>query len=142
MLETVSNVISNTNSDLSADNGVSSSTIIQSMEDQVQTTLQQEGQLSIQEENVHVEGVSVDPMLASNGFSFVSAQQPGHIPSPDVEGTSLVGTKVMTFANASEIPQDLDVVASIRLPANIVDLIQSASGKYIPALFCRLFFLS
>ena len=52
-----------------------------------------------------------------------SDQTPGQA-SPQ-EGT-LSGTEVKTFMNTSQIPKN--VVASIRLPANIVDLLQSANG--------------
>ena len=126
VLETVNNVIVSYEPDLdSPDGGVSSSAIVQSVETQVTQTLQQEGKVGIQQDTIHVEAVSLDPMLASNGLSFVSIQYAGQV-QPQ-EGT-LDGTQVMTFLNSKDIPRDIDVLASIRLPGNIADLLQSANG--------------
>ena len=126
MLEAVNNVIVSYEPDLdSPDDGVSSSAIVQSVETQISLTLRQEGKVSIQQATIHVEAVSLDLMLASNGLSFASIQRAGR--APPHEGT-LDGTEVITFSNGTDIPQDIDVLASIRLPGSIVDLLQSANG--------------
>ncbi len=126
VVETVNNIIENqnTNDDLANDNGVSSSAIVQSVEAQISSTLQQEGMISIQQPTIHVEGVSLDPMEANGGFSFASIQ----IPGGSQERGSLEGTEVRTFNRTSEIPQDIEVVASIQLPQNIGEILQSSTG--------------
>ncbi|XP_038059975.1 uncharacterized protein LOC119730971 isoform X2 [Patiria miniata] len=130
VIQTVSNVIMSTSqtpdSQTPEVNAGSSSAIVQSVEAQVALTLRQDGPVSIQQDTIHVEAVSLDPMQVTNGLTFVSApkQQTGQ--SSPQEG-SLVGTKVTTVVNASEVPQD--VIASIRLPANIVDLIQAGNAN-------------
>ncbi|XP_033640242.1 uncharacterized protein LOC117300656 [Asterias rubens] len=126
VVETVNNILvnQNTNDDLANDNGVSSSGIVQSVEAQISSTLQQEGMVSIQQPSLHVEGVSLDPMEANGGFSFVSVQQPG---GPQEIGT-LEGTEVKTF-NTSEIPPDIEVVASAQLPQNIGEIVRSVTGE-------------
>ncbi|XP_022088885.1 adhesion G-protein coupled receptor G6-like [Acanthaster planci] len=140
VVKTVSNVIQSvkTTPDQSVDDAGSSSAIVQSVETQVSLTLQQEGQVRIQQDTVHVEAVSLALKKASGGFSFVSTpQSPGQQDSSDgrQRGT-LTGTEVKTFENASDIPKD--VVAAIGLPANIVDLLQSSddnSSKSLRASF-------
>ncbi|XP_038058173.1 uncharacterized protein LOC119729609 isoform X2 [Patiria miniata] len=128
VIQTVSNVIMSTSqapdSQTPEVNAGSSSAIVQSVEAQVALTLRQEGPVSIQQDTIHVEAVSLPPMQVSNGLTFVSApkQQTGQ--SSPQEG-SLVGTEVTTLVNASKAPQD--VIASIRLPANIVKLIQAGN---------------
>ncbi|XP_022088720.1 uncharacterized protein LOC110978214 isoform X2 [Acanthaster planci] len=128
VVETVNNVANTAStSDSQSIDGSSSSAIIQSVENQVSLTLQQEGRVSIQEESILVEAVSVNPMEARGGLTFVSLpveQQPGQ--SLPTSG-SLAGTEVKTVLNTSEIPEQ--VVASIRLPANIVDLIQAGNDN-------------
>ncbi|XP_038051569.1 uncharacterized protein LOC119724541 [Patiria miniata] len=131
VVKTVSNVIKSTASapDSSTADAGSSSAIVHSVETQVALTLRQEGEVSIRQDTIHVEAVSLDPKRASGGFSFVSAPSSPDLPvgpGAPQEGT-LAGTEVKTFENASDIPDD--VVASIRLPANIVDLLQSSSGN-------------
>ena len=131
VVETVNNVIANaeTTSDSSVDAG-SSSAIVQSVETQVSLTLQQEGQVSIQQDTVHVEAVTLDTDQASNGLSFASIPQQSWLPGQGAtrEGT-LAGTEVKTFVNASQIPTER--LASIRLPANVIDLLHSANGRIL-----------
>ena len=128
VVQTVNNVANTASaSDGEPVDARSSTAIIQAVEEQVSLTLQQEGRVSIQEEYLHVEAVSVDPGEVGRGLRFVSVpvqQQPGQ--GPPTAG-SLEGTEVRTLLNTSEIPDD--VVASIQLPANIHDLIQAANGK-------------
>ncbi|XP_038052381.1 uncharacterized protein LOC119725091 [Patiria miniata] len=127
VLESVSNVIMNTpDSQTPNINAGNSSAIIQSVERQVSLTLRQEGQVSIRQDTIHVEAVSLDPVQSRNGLSFVSVRQPGQ-GSPQ-EG-SLVGTEIKTFMDAYEIPKGIDVVASVQLPRNIVDSIRSADNN-------------
>ncbi|XP_022088888.1 uncharacterized protein LOC110978300 isoform X2 [Acanthaster planci] len=140
VVKTVSNVIQGvkTAPDQSVDDAGSSSAIVQSVETQVSLTLQQEGQVRIRQDTVHVEAVSLDAEKASGGFSFVSTPQPpGQQDSSDgPQKGSLAGTEVKTFENASDIPKD--VVAAIRLPASIVDFLQSSddnSSKPLRASF-------
>ncbi|XP_038051797.1 adhesion G-protein coupled receptor G6-like [Patiria miniata] len=121
VIQTVSNVIMSTSqtpdSQTPEVNAGSSSAIVQSVEAQVSLTLRQEGPVSIQQDTIHVEAVSLDQMQVSNGLTFVSAPEQETGQSSPQEG-SLVGTKVTTLVNASdEVPQD--VIASIRLPASI-----------------------
>ncbi|XP_038047601.1 adhesion G-protein coupled receptor G6-like [Patiria miniata] len=121
VIQTVSNVIMSTSQTPDSQTpevyAGSSSAIVQSVEAQVSLTLRQEGPVSIQQDTIHVEAVSLDPMLVSNGLTFVSAPEQESGQSSPQEG-SLVGTKVTTLLNASDdVPQD--VIASIRLPANI-----------------------
>ena len=130
MLEAVNNVVLNNafNPD-SPDDDVSSSAIVQSVQTQVSLTLHQEGSISIKEDTVHVEAISRDPELASNGLIFASVRQETGQGQAPQEGT-LDGTEVKTFDNTSDIPSDADILASIRLPGNIGDLLSSATGKY------------
>ncbi|XP_038051810.1 deleted in malignant brain tumors 1 protein-like [Patiria miniata] len=130
VLKTVSNVImsvaetpNSQTPDISAE---SSSDIIQSVESQVSLTLRQEREVSIRQDTIHVEAVSLDPMQARNGLSFVSVRQPGQ-GSPQ-EG-SLVGTEVQTIMGSNEIPKGIDVLASVQLPGSILHLIQSADNN-------------
>ena len=127
VLETVNNVIANadTTSDTSPDAG-SASAIVQSVETQVSLTLQQEGQVSIQQDTVHVEAVTLDPEQASDGLSFVSLRQSDRGSQP--EGT-LAGSEVQTFEDAGDIPTDVVVLASARLPGNIMSAINPADSK-------------
>ena len=127
VVETVNNVIANaeTTSDSSVDAG-SSSAIVQSVETQVSLTLQQEGQVSIQQDKVHVEAVTLDPEQASTGLSFVSLRQSDQGSQP--EGT-LAGSEVKTFGDTKEIPTDAVVLASARLPGNIMSVLNPADGK-------------
>ncbi|XP_038052395.1 adhesion G-protein coupled receptor G6-like [Patiria miniata] len=129
VLETVNNVIMSggetPDSQAPDFNGSSSSAIIQSLESQVSLSLRQEGNFSIRQDTIHVEAVSLDPTLAQNGLSFVSVRHPGQ-GSPQ-EG-SLVGTEVQTFMDSSNIPLSIDVLASVQLPRNIIDLIQSSDS--------------
>ncbi|XP_038052393.1 deleted in malignant brain tumors 1 protein-like [Patiria miniata] len=129
VLKTVSNVIMSVGKtpdsqtpDINAGN---SSAIIQSVEHQVSLTLRQEGKLSIRQDTIHVEAVSVDPTLAQNGLSFVSVRHPGQ-GSPQ-EG-SLVGTEVQTFMDSNNIPLGIDVLASVQLPGKIIDSIESSDS--------------
>ncbi|XP_038051809.1 uncharacterized protein LOC119724704 [Patiria miniata] len=128
VIQTVSNVIMSTSqtpdSQTPEVNAGSSSAIVQSVEAQVSLTLRQEGPVRIQQDTIHVEAVRLDPMLVTNGLTFVSApkQQTGQ--SSPQEG-SLVGTEVTTVVNASVVPQD--VIASIQLPASIVKKIQAGN---------------
>ncbi|XP_038051570.1 uncharacterized protein LOC119724542 [Patiria miniata] len=128
VIQTVSNVIMSTSqtpdSQTPEVNAGSSSAIVQSVEAQVSLTLRQEGHFSVQQDTIHVEAVSLDPVQASNGLTFVSAPQQQTGQSSPQDG-SLAGTKVTTTVNASEVPHD--VIASIRLPANIVDLLQAGN---------------
>ncbi|XP_071797059.1 uncharacterized protein [Asterias amurensis] len=126
VIETVSNVIINAKETQDSPDSKSSSAIIQSVEAQVSLTLQQEGEVSIQQDTIHVEAVSIDPIDASNGFSFASVQQETAGSRSPQEG-SLDGTEIKTFTNASEIPND--VVASIKLPANIIYLLRQAGNS-------------
>ena len=132
-METVSNVIQSAKMEpdtLSNDAG-STSAIVQSMETQISLNLQQEGEFSIQQDSVHVKAVSWDPAEATGGISFASVskkpsgREPGQVPP----GQSLSGTEVQTFTNTSQTPSD--VLASVRLPANIIDLLQSSVGKWL-----------
>ncbi|XP_033630633.1 adhesion G-protein coupled receptor G4-like isoform X2 [Asterias rubens] len=125
VIETVSNVIMNAKETQDSPDSKSSSAIIQSVEAQVSLTLQQEGKVSIQQDTIHVEAVSIDPIDASNGFSFASVQQETAGSRSPQEG-SLDGTEIKTFTNASEIPSD--VVASIKLPANIMYLLRQGNS--------------
>ncbi|XP_071797065.1 adhesion G-protein coupled receptor G7-like isoform X2 [Asterias amurensis] len=125
VIETVSNVIMNAKETQDSPDSKSSSAIIQSVEAQVSLTLQQEGKVSIQQNTIHVEAVSIDPIDASNGFSFASVQQETAGSRSPQEG-SLDGTEIKTFTNASEIPND--VVASIKLPANIIYLLRQGNS--------------
>ncbi|XP_071804174.1 uncharacterized protein [Asterias amurensis] len=124
VVETVNNILTNqnTNDDLTNDNGVSSSGIVQSVEAQISSTLQQEDTISIQQPSLHVEGVSLDPIEANGGFSFVS------VGSEESASGSLEGTEVQTFNSTSDIPEDVEVVASIQLPQNIGQLLQSVTA--------------
>ncbi|XP_033640186.1 low-density lipoprotein receptor-related protein 2-like isoform X3 [Asterias rubens] len=125
VVETVNNILTNpnTNDDLANDNGVSSSGIVQSVEAQISSTLQQEDTISIQQPSLHVEGVSLDPMEANGGYSFVS------VGSEESASGSLEGTEVQTFNSTSDIPEDVEVVASIQLPQNIGELLQSGDNS-------------
>ena len=125
VVETVSNVIVNAKETQDSPDSKSSSAIIQSVEAQVLLTLQQEGNVSIQQDAIHVEAVSIDPIDASNGFSFATAQKESAGSRPPQEG-SLDGTEIKTFTNASEVPKG--VVASIQLPANINDLLPQGNN--------------
>ncbi|XP_071797063.1 uncharacterized protein [Asterias amurensis] len=125
VIETVSNVIMNAKETQDSPDSKSSSAIIQSVEAQVSLTLQQEGKVSIQQDTIHVEAVSIDPIDASNGFSFASVQQETAGSRSPQEG-SLDGTEIKTFTNVSEIPND--VVASIKLPANIIYLLRQGNS--------------
>ena len=127
VVETVNNVIVNaeTTSDSSVDAG-SSSAIVQSVETQVSLTLQQEGRISIQQDTVHVEAVTLDPEQAGTGLSFVSLRQSDQGSQP--EGT-LAGSEVKTFGDTKEIPTDAVVLASARLPGNIMSAINPADSK-------------
>ena len=130
MLETVSNVIQNvgTTADTETQPGEidaeSSSAIVRSVETQISLTLQKEGEVSIRQDSIHVEAVSLDPMQAREGLSFLSVKnsttlEPGQGP--------LAGTKVETL-NSTVIPEDLDVLASAQLPSSIISLLQSPYG--------------
>ncbi|XP_033630594.1 uncharacterized protein LOC117292594 [Asterias rubens] len=118
VIQTVANVITNVQESQGTADSTSSSAIVKSVEQQVSLTLQQGGNVSIQQETIHVKAVSIDPQKASNGFSFASVQQESAGSRSPQEG-SLDGTEVKTFTNASEVPKD--VVASIQLPASILD---------------------
>ena len=115
-------VIINAQADSGSPVGKSSSAIIKSVETQVSLTLQQEGHVSIQEDTIHVEAVSLDPNDASNGLSFVSIQKQSTDGKESPQDSKLDNTKIKIFTNTSEIPQD-DVLASIQLPGNIIDLL-------------------
>ncbi|XP_071797056.1 uncharacterized protein [Asterias amurensis] len=133
VVETVSNVIVNAKETQDSPDSKSSSAIIQSVEAQVSLTLQQEEKVSIQQDTIHVEAVSIHPIDASNGFSFATAQKESAGSRSPQEG-SLDGTEVKTFTNASEVPKG--VVASIQLPANINDLLpQGSSTTLLQASF-------
>ncbi|XP_033630027.1 adhesion G-protein coupled receptor G4-like isoform X2 [Asterias rubens] len=118
VIQTVANVITNVQESQGTADSTTSSAIVKSVEQQVSLTLQQGGNVSIQQETIHVKAVSIDPQKASNGFSFASVQQESAGSRSPQEG-SLDGTEVKTFTNASEVPKD--VVASIQLPASILD---------------------
>ncbi len=70
--------------------------------------------------------MSIDRKEASKGFSFVSVQQESAGSRSPKEG-SLEGTEIQTFTNASEVPKE--VVASIQLPATILDLLPQSIGN-------------
>ncbi|XP_022106237.1 hyalin-like isoform X2 [Acanthaster planci] len=130
VVQTVSNVIKSTETtadsktpDINAGN---SSAIIRSVEAQVSLTLRKEGKVSIRQDKVHVEAVSLDPEKASGGFSFVSARQAGQELPRD---GSLGGAEVNTFFDTKDIPADIEVVASVRLPGNIADSIYPSDGN-------------
>ncbi|XP_038077322.1 adhesion G-protein coupled receptor G6-like [Patiria miniata] len=135
VLETVSNVIMSVgpetpDSEPTQIEAGTSSAIVKSVETQISLTLQQEGKVSIRQDSIHVEAVSLEPNLTGNGLSFVSVKQsnvtyPGQ-GSPQ-EGT-LAGTEVETL-NSSVIPRDLDVLASARLPGNIINLLPSPNAQ-------------
>ncbi|XP_038044139.1 adhesion G-protein coupled receptor G6-like [Patiria miniata] len=135
VLETVSNVIMSVgpetpDSEPTQIEAGTSSAIIQSVETQISLTLQQEGKVSIRQDSIHVEAVSLEPNQTRNGLSFMSVKQsnvtyPGQ-GSPQ-EGT-LAGTEVETLYS-SVIPEDLDVLASARLPSNIINLLPSPNAQ-------------
>ncbi|XP_022082816.1 adhesion G-protein coupled receptor G4-like [Acanthaster planci] len=116
VLEAVNNVIRAGVEADTPDSRRSSSEIVRSVEKQVALTLQEEGRVSIRQETVHVEAVSLDPEENRDGFSFASVRKPG--PGTTEKG-SLVGTAVQTFGD--DIPADIDVVASVQLPRGILD---------------------
>ncbi|XP_038051555.1 adhesion G-protein coupled receptor G6-like isoform X1 [Patiria miniata] len=132
VLETVSNVIMSVGPETSDDSepttieASTSSAIVKSVETQISLTLQQEGKVSIRQDSIHVEAVSLDPNQARNGLSFVSVKHSNvtHPAQGSPQEGTLAGTKVETL-NSSVIPKDLDVLASARLPDNIIDLLQS-----------------
>ena len=126
VIQTVANVITNVQESQGTADSTTSSAIVKSVEQQVSLTLQQGGNVSIQQETIHVKAVSIDPQKASNGFSFASVQQESAGSRSPQEG-SLDGTEVKTFTNASEVPKD--VVASIQLPASILDHLPPAFGN-------------
>ena len=103
--------------------GRSSSDIVRSVEEQVSLTLQEEGRVRIRQETVHVEAVSLDPVDNRDGFSFASVRKSGQ---KTTDEGSLSGTDVQTFDE--EIPDDIDVVASVQIPGSILDSITS-QGK-------------
>ncbi|XP_022088748.1 deleted in malignant brain tumors 1 protein-like [Acanthaster planci] len=135
VVETVNNVIENagaaTDTKPTQIDAGSSSAIVQSVEIQVSLTLQQEGLVSLQQDSIHIEAISLDPLQARDGLSFVSVKEATVLPpgqeSPQ-EGRSLAGTEIRRL-NSSVIPEDFDVLASARLPSNIVDLLVSPDGK-------------
>ncbi|XP_071793327.1 adhesion G-protein coupled receptor G7-like [Asterias amurensis] len=118
VIQTVANVITNVQESQGTADSTTSSAIVKSVQQQVSLTLQQGGNVSIQQKTIHVKAVSIDPQKASNGFSFASVQQESAGSRSPQEG-SLDGTEVKTFTDASEVPKD--VVASIQLPASILD---------------------
>ncbi|XP_071797061.1 uncharacterized protein [Asterias amurensis] len=118
VIQTVANVITNVQESQGTADSTTSSAIVKSVQQQVSLTLQQGGNVSIQQKNIHVKAVSIDPQKASKGFSFASVQQESAGSRSPQEG-SLDGTEVKTFTDASEVPKD--VVASIQLPASILD---------------------
>ncbi|XP_071797060.1 uncharacterized protein [Asterias amurensis] len=118
VIQTVANVITNVQESQGTADSTTSSAIVKSVQQQVSLTLQQGGNVSIQQKTIHVKAVSIDPQKASNGFSFASVQQESAGSRSTQEG-SLDGTEVKTFTDASEVPKD--IVASIQLPASILD---------------------
>ncbi|XP_038051801.1 adhesion G-protein coupled receptor G6-like isoform X3 [Patiria miniata] len=135
VLETVSNVIMSVgpetpDSEPTQIEAGTSSAIIQSVETQISLTLQQEGKVSIRQDSIHVEAVSLEPNQTRNGLSFVSVKQ-SNVTSPGQgslqEGT-LAGSEVETLYS-SMIPKDLDVLASARLPGNITNLLPSPDAQ-------------
>ncbi|XP_038051558.1 hyalin-like [Patiria miniata] len=136
VLETVSNVIMSVGPETPDDfkpttiEASTSSAIVKSVETQISLTLQQEGKVSIRQDSIHVEAVSLDPNLARDGLSFVSVKQSNvtHPAQGSPQEGTLAGTKVETL-NSSVIPKDLDVLASARLPGNIIDLLQSPNDN-------------
>ncbi|XP_022088889.1 uncharacterized protein LOC110978300 isoform X3 [Acanthaster planci] len=127
VLETVSNVILTVGTTIDSESqpaeidAESSSAIVQSVEAQISLTLQQEGHVSIRQDSIHVEAVSMDPTLATEGLSFASVKQST---TPEPGQGLLAGTEVKTL-NSTVIPKDLDVLASAQLPSNIIGLLQS-----------------
>ncbi|XP_038051560.1 adhesion G-protein coupled receptor G6-like isoform X2 [Patiria miniata] len=135
VLETVSNVIMSVgpethDSEPTQIEAGTSSAIVKSVETQISLTLQQEGKVSIRQDSIHVEAVSLEPNQTRNGLSFVSVKQ-SNVTSPGQgspqEGT-LAGTEVETLYS-SMIPKDLDVLASARLPGNITNLLPSPDAQ-------------
>ena len=126
VIQTVANVITNVQESQGTADSTTSSAIVKSVQQQVSLTLQQGGNVSIQQETIHVKAVSIDPQKASKGFSFASVQQESAGSRSPHEG-SLDGTEVKTFTDASEVPKD--VVASIQLPASILDHLPPAIGN-------------
>ncbi|XP_022097501.1 uncharacterized protein LOC110982977 isoform X2 [Acanthaster planci] len=124
VLETVNNVINEGVEPDAPDSARSSSEIVRSVETQVALTLQEEGKVSIRQETIHVEAVSLDPEENRDGFSFASVLKPGQGSS---EEGSLVGTDVQTFDD--DIPADVNVVASVQLPGSILDSIPTTDGN-------------
>ncbi|XP_022106239.1 adhesion G protein-coupled receptor A2-like isoform X2 [Acanthaster planci] len=127
VLETVNNIILKADTSTVSNASSSTSSIVQSVQTQVSLTLQQEGHVSIRQDTVNVEAVSLDPEKASGGFSFVSVRRPGQVETPQDE--SLVGAEVETFFNTNEIPTDIDVVASVFLPGNIANSTKPTVGN-------------
>ncbi|XP_071788134.1 uncharacterized protein [Asterias amurensis] len=123
VIQTVANVITNVQESQGTADSTTSSAIVKSVEQQVSMTLQQGGNVSIQQETIHVKAVSIEPQKASNGFSFASVQQESAGSRSPQDG-SLDGTEVKTFTDASEVPKD--VVASIQLPASILEYLPPA----------------
>ncbi|XP_038049960.1 adhesion G-protein coupled receptor G2-like [Patiria miniata] len=124
VVETVHNVIK---ADPTSLNAVNSSSIVQSIENQVSLTLRQESSVSICQDTIHVEAVSWDTTEANGGLVFASIQSRDQQESS--QETTLAGTHVRVFPNTSEIPDDVDVVASIQLPENIVQLLESTNNS-------------
>ncbi|XP_022088749.1 uncharacterized protein LOC110978239 [Acanthaster planci] len=131
VLDTVSNVIltvgrtTDTESQPTKIDAKSSSAIVQSVEAQISLTLQQEGQISIRQDSIHVEAVSLDSTLATEGLSFVSVKQSTTL---DPRQGPLAHTDVKTL-HSTVIPKDLDVLASAQLPSNIIGLLQSPNAN-------------
>ena len=129
VVEAVSNVI--TSVEPSANEAIDknvTSAIVKSVESQVSLTLQEEGEVSIRQESIHVEAVSLDRSQVKNGLSFVSVQQSGPgASSAEEDKSSLAGTEIQRL-NSTEIPEDVEVVASVRLPGSVLESIRQGKG--------------
>ena len=132
VVATVSNVITSAEPESPTTQEIernTTSAIVQSVESQVSLTLQEEGEVSIRQESIHVEAVSLDRSEVKNGLSFVSVQHSGQGSSPADASNSLAGTEIQRL-NSSQVPEDVQVVASVRIPPSILDfIIPSTDGK-------------
>ncbi|XP_038058260.1 uncharacterized protein LOC119729666 isoform X2 [Patiria miniata] len=112
--------------------------LIQSINQQVSSSLRQGGEISIQKNSIHVKAISAPPSVFQDRLSFVSETtgDSGQQGLPLEGGNStLVGSEVKVYQGSSEIPSDGRVKAVISLPANLEELMQGFASPRINVTF-------
>ncbi|XP_038068676.1 adhesion G-protein coupled receptor G7-like isoform X2 [Patiria miniata] len=133
VLQTVNNIIIGLSSGQVSGKAdlISRSSIVKSFQAQVAQTLRREGSISLRQDSVQVEAVSVNRSEAVNGLGFASVQRSASGDTSVPREVSLNQTRIQVFVGHSEPSK---VVASVRLPGSELDLADDGDNSTQPKL--------